>query len=124
MPDLFGLNIAKIVNDSLTSAGGLVAGTLTSYTPGTRSTNKTEGTNPTSTTHTFQGFVETQDGRQAEAVVSPTEDLFVSIMGASVSPAVAPKINDQVTIDGSTYTLLKLASLDPAEALYKFEAGV
>ena len=123
MPDLFGLDIAGIVNNALTSAGGLVSGTLTSYTPGTRSVNRTGGTNPTSTSHTFQGFVEVQDGRQTEAVVSPATEVFVNIMGASVDPVAVPKVNDQVTIDGSTYTLTKLASLDPAEALYKFEAG-
>lgn len=121
MPDLFGLNIGKIVNDALTSAGGLVAGTLTSYTPGTRSTNKTDGTNPTSTSHTFQGFVEQEEVR--DGTVGSVNRSTVSIMGASLDPVVAPKVNDQVVIDGGTYTLVKLIDLDPAEALYKFEAG-
>jgi hypothetical protein len=46
----------------------------------------------------------------------------VSILGASLSPAVVPAVNDIVVIDGSTFTLVELLNLDPAEALYEFAA--
>lgn len=123
MADLFGLDIAGIVNDAITQAGGVRPGTLTKTTPGTRTAgNLTGGTNPTTTTHTFQGFVEEKEVRRDNQVGASSFGMTLSILGASVSPEAVPEVNDTAEIDGKTYILVELVSRDPAEALYEFDA--
>lgn len=120
MADLFGIDIAGTLNDAMEEAGGLLDGTLTRTTPGTRTGGSlTAGTNPTTTTHTFKGFVETKEKRRPDQVGS-RGTAVVTILGASLSPATTPRVNDTATIDGSTYTLLELLSRDPASAVYEF----
>jgi hypothetical protein len=122
MANLFGLDIAGIVNDALSGAGGLRPGTLATTSPGTRTGGSlTGGTNPTTTSHSFQGFVETKEVRRKGQVGA---DLMavVTIIGASVTPSVVPEVNDVATIDGTSYTLVELLKRDPAEAVYEFAA--
>lgn len=123
MADLFGLDIAGIVNDAITQAGGVRPGTLTKTTPGTRTPGDlTGGTNPTTTTHTFQGFIDQKAERRKLQIGSTLEARAVSILGASVSPEAIPEVNDTVEMDGNTYMLVSLIGRDPAEALYEFDA--
>lgn len=123
MANLFGLDIAGIVNNAISSAGGVRPGILTKTTPGTRTPGDLiGGTNPTMTTHSFQGFVEQKSERRAGQVGASLGGQTVSILGASVSPAAVPAVNDSVTIDSVTYNLVELVSRDPAEALYEFGA--
>jgi len=122
MVELFGIDIAKVVNDSITGAGGVRPGTLTKVTPGTRTGGSlTGGTNPTTTSHSFQGFVETKEVRR-DGQVGAGIMAVVTMLGDSVSPTAVPTVNDTVLIDGVTYTLLELLSRDPAEAVYEFAA--
>ena len=121
MTQLFGLQLDQIINDALTSAGGLRPGTLTHVTPGERdTTNLLAGTNNTETTHSFQGYVEQSEGRKGDSLVRDSMAM-VGIMGASVTPFVVPEVGDRVVIDGTQYTLLKLKERDPARALYVFQ---
>lgn len=121
MPDLFGLDIAGLVADSIASAGDVRPGTLAHKVAGTRGSgdNVLAGTNPTTTTHSFRGFVETRTPRRAESLVE-NPIAVVSILGATVSPMVEPDVGDVATIDGDAYTLVELLSADPARALYEF----
>ncbi len=121
MADLFGIDIAKTVSDSIAAAGGVRPGTLTHISPGTRGANPTGGTAPTETSHTFQGFVDQRDVRRTGEVATNNMSV-VSMLGASVLPLVVPVVNDRVVIDGVTYTLVELLGLDPASALYEFAA--
>lgn len=122
MANLFGLNIAKIINDSIASAGGVLSGTLTHYTPGARTPgDPAAGLNPTSTAHSFKGFFELKEVRrkgQIDTQVTPV----VTLLGASISPAVVPIVNDVVIIDGRTLRLVELRSADPASAVFEFAA--
>lgn len=122
MANLFGLNIAKIVNDSIAGAGGVLSATLTKTTPGTRTPGSlTGGTNPTTATYACKGFIELKEVRRPDQVgasVKPT----ITILGASVASSAVPEVNDSILIDGSTYQLIKLISRDPASAVYEFEA--
>lgn len=118
MPDLFGLDIAGIVNDAIDGAGGLRPGTLTRKTAGTRTPGSlTGGTNPGTAAYSLSGFVETEAERRANSAVA-TRGATMTIMGASVS--IAPAVNDTVLMDGSTYTLVELLERDPAAATYMF----
>lgn len=122
MAELFGLDIAEIVNDSITAAGGVRPGSLLKTTPGTRTGGSlTGGTNPVTTVHTFQGFSETKENRRTGQVGAMSLGI-VTILGKSVLPFAVPEVNDVATIDGVDWTLLELMSRDPAEAVYEFRA--
>lgn len=119
MPDLFGLDIAGIVNSEIVGAGNVRTGTLSRITPGSRGATLIGGNNPTDTTHSFNGFVETKTRRASDSLVEEPM-ATVSILGASVSPAAIPQVGDTVTIDGTTWDLVELMDRDPAGALYEF----
>lgn len=119
MPNLFGLDIAKLVNDSIAQAGGVRSGVLTKILPGTRGVNPSAGTNPSTTTHNFKGFVELRTVRRKGQSVEQTLPV-VTILGASVTPVAAPTVNDSVVIDGETYILLEMRKSDPAGAVFEF----
>ncbi len=122
MADLFGLDIAGIINDEIAGSGGVLTGTLNKITPGTRTGGSlTDGTNPVITGHTFKGFVETREKRR-KGQVSGDPVSVVTVLGASVSPAAVPEVNDSVILEGVTYTLTELLSRDPAAAVYEFHA--
>ena len=118
MAKLFGIDIAKVVNDSIASAGGVLTGTLTRATSGTRDVSDlAAGTNPTEATYKFKGFVTTA-GERRPGSTSASSISTVSILGASIS--VVPEVNDEVNIEGTDWTLLELVERDPAAALYVF----
>lgn len=120
MPNLFGLNIAGIINSEIASAGGVLSGTLTRTVPGTRTGGSlTAGTNPTETTHPFKGFAETKENRRSGQIGAQSMAV-VTILGASLS--VVPEVNDSVLLEGVTYVLVELLSRDPAAAVYEFRA--
>ncbi|AKQ75848.1 hypothetical protein FDH82_gp58 [Roseobacter phage RDJL Phi 2] len=117
---LFGVDIAKIVNTSIKNAGGVLDGTLTKATAGTRTPGSlTGGTNPTDATYAFKGFTETAGERRPGSTTASSIST-VSILGDSC--AAEPEVNDEVTIDGTDWTLLELVERDPAKALYVFKA--
>lgn len=118
MADIFGIDIAGVLATAIESAGNLRPGVLSRIVPGTR-TSPSAGTNPTTTTHTFQGFVEQRAVRRSGQVSSENMSV-VSILAATITPVTTPAVNDTVLIDGTTYTLVELLALDPAEALYEF----
>ncbi len=120
MPNLFGLDIAQLVADGIAEAGNLRPGTLTHFTKGTRTVGQlTSGTNPLKTSHTFQGFVEKRTVRR-KGQIGKEQMSVVTLLGATVSPAVVPDINDKALIDGVTYLLHELLERDPAGAVYEF----
>lgn len=120
MPNLFNLDLAKMVTDALAQAGGVISGTLTKTTPGTRTPGSlTGGTNPTTTTHSFQGVIEVREIRR-EGQVGAKIMSVVAIYGASISPAAVPEVNDTVTIESETRILLELIGRDPSASVYEF----
>lgn len=121
MTKLFGLDIARLVDQSIRSAGGVLSGTLVRSVPGTRTSGDLAGgLQPTTTTHSCRGFVETRQSRRSDSTV-PVSYPQVSVLGASVTPAAVPAVNDLVTFGGRRYRLLELLQSDPAEALYVFK---
>ena len=119
MANLFGLDIAGIVNDAIASAGNLRPVTLTKTISGTRTSGSlTGGNNPTTTTHTCQGFRDSSV-MVMEGTNTRTTGRFVSILGASISPPTAPESGDTVTIDGETFRINGVPEVDPANALYR-----
>lgn len=120
MANLFGVDIAKEIANAF--SGELKSGVLHKKTPGTRTAGSlTAGTNPASADHTFEGFDELREVRR-EGQVSAESMVTISIFGASVDPLVVPEVNDEVTLESITYTLVELIERDPASALYVFAA--
>lgn len=118
MPNLFGIDIAAEINKGFSQAGGLVSGTLTSRTPGTRTPgNLTAGTNPSTNTHTFQGFLEKGE-RRIPGTRSVQQGDFVTILGASITPAIEPSPGFKITIEGGTFDIVEIVERDPAAATY------
>lgn len=122
MPNLFGLNIAAIVAQSIAGAGGVRPGVLTKTAAGARTVGSlTAGATPVLTTFTFQGFVETKAERRS-GQVSAASMPIVTLLGASISGGAIPEVNDSVLIDGASYILTELLTSDPAAAVYEFKA--
>ena len=121
MPRLFGLDIAQIVSDSLASAGNLQQGTLTKTTAGGRdAADPTIQRLPTTTTHTFQGYVELREIRRPDTLIAETVPLM-TIINASVTPAATAEVNDRASLGDVTYELVRLMNTDPAGATSVFQ---
>lgn len=90
---------------------------LTSIVAGTRTGNLTGGTNPVETSHTCKGFIDSQNRKSIGGTLVEDGDIVVVLIGDSISPAVVPKGQDKITIEGSTYRIKGL-DRDPAAATY------
>lgn len=117
MPNLFGVDIAQEIADAF--SGQLVSGTLQKVTPGTRTSGGlTAGTNSTTTDHTFEGFLEVKEVRRKGQVGAEPKSVL-TIIGNSVSPAVAPEVNDKATIESLTFDITEILARDPAAAVFE-----
>lgn len=121
MANLFGLDIAGIVNDAITTAGGVLDGTLTKVTPGTRTPGTiTGGTNPGTANHAFKGFLSNSTRIRRDNTLVEVSGEFLSILGASLPSGVVPEPTDIANIESTNYRLIELMDRDPAAALYTF----
>ncbi len=118
--DLFGIDIAGIVNDSIESAGGVLDATLFSVTPQAPPSGNSI-TPSTPTQHACKGFIDDYKDSQIDGTIIRKGDRKVTLLGASIKPPVAPKTNDQVTIEGDTYDVQEVTR-DPAGATYELQA--
>ena len=119
MPNLFGLDIAALVNNAIESAGNVRPATLTQVTPGTRTSGDlTGGTNPTEQSYPCNAFVEDRNETRINGTLVSEGGRFVGILGGSLPPGIEPGSGDRVLIDGVTYEINEAASVDPAAALY------
>ena len=121
MPNLFGLDIANIVNNAITSAGGVLDVTLIKVTSGTRDpSNITGGLRPTEAPQLVcKGFIENKTERRIGDTIVSQGGEFVSILGASIpDQTVVPEANDKVIVENTTYRIIEITQRDPAAALY------
>ncbi len=117
MPNLFGIDIAGLINDEISAAGGVLDATLIVVTPGTRTGgNLTGGTNPTEVSKTAKGFKDTLKILRPEEVVENATDVIL-LLGDSIEDLAVPKTADKITIESETKTILKVIR-DPAAATY------
>lgn len=122
--ELFGIDFAEEIAEAFD--GQLVEGSFVRMTEGVRDPNNLSAGKPKSNpvTHTFQGYTETVEAVYKGGTLVRDASETVSILGASVSPLVVPKIGDVVALSGKQLTLTKLVERDPASALYTFTAEV
>ncbi len=115
MAKLFGVDIAKIVNQEISP--GLLEGTLTHEVPGTRTTgNLAGGTNPTTSTHSFKGIQEDLSVFRPEEL-NEEATAGVLIVVNSLSPTIVPVIGDKVVFAAGD-PVMRILSIkkDPASA--------
>lgn len=118
MPKLFGLDIAKIVDDSIQSAGGVLTGTFHKRAGTTRDANNlTGGVRPTFTDSTIRGFLERRTDIRIDDTLVTQDGDRVSILGNSLG-AIVPEAGDEVTFENERYKITRIRTRDPAAALY------
>ena len=120
MPNLFGVDIAKEINDAMGS--GLLAATLVSVTPGTPTPGSlTSGSNPTTVSSSCRAVMEDYLDREVDGTLVVVGDRKVLILGASLPSGVIPEPGDRVTIESSTFDVIRVMR-DPAAASYTCQA--
>lgn len=119
---LFGLDIAKIVNDEIQKAGGVLDGTLTKHTnTGRNPAQLSGGQQPASAEHAFKGFIDNKDQEQQGGSLTQSTGQIVAILGDSLPAGVIPETNDLIKIEGIDFTIVGVPERDPAAALYECE---
>ena len=61
-------------------------------------------------------------GASEDSLTSETI-LVVTMVAGTITPAATPEPDDRIEIGGKVYTLVRLLELDPAEAVYEFQAS-
>lgn len=122
MVTLFSLDIAKIVNDEIAGAGGVLDATLTKVTPGTRTPGSlTGGTNPTTANFAAKGFRDSLSRLQPNTRVREANGLIL-LLGASIAGLNVPEPGDSITIESETFEILAV-DRDPAAAVYECQVA-
>lgn len=118
MPNLFGLDIAALINTNIQQAGGVLTATLLKVTHGTRDPlNPSAGRQRIETSHTGNGFIEDYNEFQIDNTLVQRGDRRIILLGASISGSAIPEPNDQITIESVTYNIVNVER-DPAAATY------
>ncbi len=116
MANLFGVDIAGIIDGAMSS--GLLPATLHSIAIGTRTAgDPTAGTNPTTTDHACRGIQDDYNENEIDGDLVRVGDRKILLIGNSIAELVVPKPNDEVTIEGRRYTVVRVKR-DPAAATY------
>lgn len=109
--------IRSMLGAGLINGGMTKPATLTVYIAGTRTAGALAGgTNPTSTTVACRGAVRDWRRKMLGATVVQATDRVVSLVGASLG-STAPKVGDQITIEGRTGRIVDVTR-GAAAALY------
>jgi len=118
MPDLFGLDLAGIVNDAIESAGGLVPLSLIKEveTPPPPDDPGGAGT-VTQTTYPGNGIIDDYEDEHIDGTLVKRGDRQILILGASLPSGIIPAEDDKVTIEEGTYNVVAIKR-DPAAATY------
>ena len=123
MTDIFGIDVRGIVAEAISAAGNLQTGVMTRTTPGARDPDHPGRQRlPTTQRFTLQAIIESKAVRESGSGVVETKPVM-TIIGGSIAPPATPAVNDTVLLAGITYTLLRLISADPAQAVFEFEVS-
>jgi hypothetical protein len=115
MIKLFGIDIAKEVNDALGKE--ILPAVLHVRTFGARLAPPATGQAITTTTYACKGFIEDFDLRLMKGTLVEEGDRKAVILGGSLPDGIVPRTKDQVTIEGHQYNVIHVGR-DPAGAVY------
>lgn len=113
--NLFGANISGILAKAL--GPSFLAATLTKVTPGTRGSDLTAGTQPTSTGYAAKGIVSDYTLREIDGTSVLTQDKKILLLGDTIASGQVPSVGDRVTIEGKSYRVINVTR-DPDAATY------
>lgn len=117
MPNLFGLDLAGIVNGAIESAGGVLPATLTKLRNGTRIPGDVAGGRSyDQTDYAARGFM-AKGSRTPPGDLGSSTTATIVLLGASIEGGAVPEASDRVTIEGETWDVVSVAR-DPAAATY------
>lgn len=115
--NLFGADIAGKLAKAL--GPGLLPMTLIKVVPGTRTpTDPSAGTNPTRRSFPCRGILDTYKLGQIDGTIIKHGDRKALILGGTLPKGVSPEPNDEVKIEGSTFTVCNPVERDPDAASY------
>lgn len=122
MANLLKGPIAKQVAKALQKAGLTLPATLTKATAGTRTPGDISGgTNPSTTDYAAQGYIDSYAIALIDGTLILENDRKITLLGASIAGGVTPANGDKITIDGTTYRVIRV-DRDPASATYSCQA--
>ena len=114
---LFGVDIAKLVNQNM--ASGLLPAVLTKVTRGDRTSGSlTSGPEITTETYTARGFVEDYRDADIDGTSIKKGDRKILLLGDSIASGAVPEPGDSIYIEGRTYGIIGPVKRDPAAATY------
>lgn len=120
---LFGVDISGLIKSAI--GPGVLDATLTKSTPGARTPGSlTGGTNPTTTSYTCKGFLDTQAVQFLDGTAVREGTKVCVLIGDTIDNGnVAPAPGDRITIEGITYVIPEGGNIDrdPAAATYTCE---
>jgi len=115
MPKLFGVDIAAEVNKGL--GPGLLSAQLRKVLPGTRGDTSTAGITSSVKRYPCKGMISDYADGKIDGTRIKSTDREVLLLGASIAGKKIPEADDEITIEGKTYTIIRVAR-DPAAATY------
>ena len=120
MPDLFGVDIAGVVDSALSP--GLLDLTLIVITkPAVDPVDPTAAPVTTSVNHTGKGLISDYSDFHRRNTAIQDGDRRVIIVAKSLVPAVRPSVGDNLTIEGDTFYIVGPIKIDAAEATYEVQ---
>lgn len=114
MPNIFNANIAGQIAQAMGPL--LFPLTLIKRTASTRG-ELTGGVNSREERYSGRGFIDDYRDSRIDGTIIKVGDRVVTIMGASI--AVTPDPDDQIIIEGRTWTIVGPVRRDPAGATYE-----
>lgn len=115
--NLFGANISGKIRNAF--RGKLLKGTISKATAGSRTTTAlAAGTNPSSTSSSFEGIFTTLEDRFIDETIVRRGDSAILIIGDSLSSTFIPAPGDTIVLEGRTVRLVNIVARDPDKAHY------
>jgi len=116
MPDIFGADIAGIINDAL---GSLVFDQILIKTASTRDPLDSTKRVKTEVPHACKGFVDTAEDQFINGTLVHVNDKVIIILGDSLPAGVIPIAGDIIFAEGKAHTIANEGVVrDPAAATY------
>ena len=117
---IFGLDIANLVNNAISSAGGVGTVTLVKKTQGDLDPNDLlSPPRVVESRYVANGFLENKSDEYKGGTLVRKGGETASILGASLPVDIIPEPGDCIEIQGSTYRIAGVPNRDPASALYQ-----
>lgn len=117
MAEFLGVDIAQHIADI--HGPRVKDATLTKFTAGTRTPGElTGGTNPTSTAYPCKGYIASQANRDVSGTLVDNGSVEIRLIANTISAgSVAPALEDQIAIEGTTY-VIRVLDRTPSAATY------